>query len=429
MTRRLLGLAFVAILLAGVSLSILSYNKAFTPVVWVTLRTDSIGLQLNDGAEVKLRDVVVGEVREIDTSGRGASLRLALDPDLIAFIPQNVHARLLPRTVFGERFVALVPPPDAAPQPIRAGAVITQDRSANAIELEQVLDHSLALLQKIKVDKLAATLNALATALEGRGERIGKDIVTMNAYLEALNREMPGIRDDVRLLADVLSAYDGAAADLLAFLRDVTVTASTVTQQRTELQQFLVDATGAANETEAFLDRHGGRIIAVGDVTAPVASLLAAYAPTYPCVMAGIVGLQARTSRIFDNGRMHVTQYNFLDTPPAYEHQGKYVPGDELEYLDTRPANCRTVPGLVNLPPNREPARWAPAPDVRDGYRDGGPGAALFDPSIGLAGSPAERGLIRAIVAAHTGTSADQVPDSAVLLWGPLLRGTQVSFT
>jgi len=72
--RRLLGLAFVGILVAGAGLSILTYNKAFDAVTWVTLRTDRVGLQLNQNADVKLRDVVVGHVRSIDTAA-GSSPR------------------------------------------------------------------------------------------------------------------------------------------------------------------------------------------------------------------------------------------------------------------------------------------------------------------------------------------------------------------
>jgi hypothetical protein len=58
--RRLVGIAFVLLLAGAVSLSVLAYRKAFTPVTWVTLMTDHTGLQLNDGADVKLRGVIVG---------------------------------------------------------------------------------------------------------------------------------------------------------------------------------------------------------------------------------------------------------------------------------------------------------------------------------------------------------------------------------
>src|SRR4030095_8090576 len=78
--KRLLGLAFVVALLAAVGLWVLAYRKAFTPVVGVTLRADHTGLQLSEGADVKLRGVVVGDVRHITANGERAELGLALDP-------------------------------------------------------------------------------------------------------------------------------------------------------------------------------------------------------------------------------------------------------------------------------------------------------------------------------------------------------------
>ncbi|HEU5107442.1 MAG TPA: MlaD family protein, partial [Micromonosporaceae bacterium] len=87
MRNRLLGIAFVLFLAAGLGAAVLQYRKAFTPATWVTLRTDRTGMQLNRGADVKLRGVVVGDVRDIDTDGSGARLRLAFDPASARQVP------------------------------------------------------------------------------------------------------------------------------------------------------------------------------------------------------------------------------------------------------------------------------------------------------------------------------------------------------
>jgi phospholipid/cholesterol/gamma-HCH transport system substrate-binding protein len=46
---------------------------------------------------------------------------------------------------------------------------------------------------------------------------------------------------------------------------------------------------------------------------------------------------------------------------------------------------------------------------------------------MGFAGTAEERDLVKSLLAGSTGTPAAQVPDVAVLLWGPLLRGTVVN--
>ncbi|HWH29088.1 MAG TPA: MlaD family protein, partial [Mycobacteriales bacterium] len=62
--QRLWGLAFLAVLVSLVATSIALYTKAFTDTVTVTLRADRVGNQLTEGADVKVRGLVVGEVRE-----------------------------------------------------------------------------------------------------------------------------------------------------------------------------------------------------------------------------------------------------------------------------------------------------------------------------------------------------------------------------
>jgi phospholipid/cholesterol/gamma-HCH transport system substrate-binding protein len=414
--KRLLGLAFVALLAAAVALSVAVYRKAFTPVTWVTLRTDHTGMQLSRGADVKVRGVIVGEVRDLTADGDKATLRLALDPELSERIPANVSARLLPKTLFGEKFVELVPPGGGAPgAPIRDGAVIEQDRTETAVELERILDNALPLLQAVKPDRLAATLGALAYALEGRGERLGQDLVTLEDLLGQLNEEMPTIAADVRLLAETLAVYDGAAEDILAILRDATVTATTIVDQRAQLAGFLADTADLADTTRAFLDRHGDRIIRLGQVSRPVLELLAVYSPEYPCLLSGVVGLQPQADAVFAGGRMHITLEITKDG-------GKYQAGrDEPVYGARNGPSCRGLPG---------PAVPAHETPVNDGYDYGatrGPLPLAAPISMGFAGTPEEAALVKPLVAAATGRPADRVPDVAVLLWGPLMRGAVVS--
>jgi phospholipid/cholesterol/gamma-HCH transport system substrate-binding protein len=418
--KRLLGIAFVLLLFAAVSMSVLTYRKAFTPVAWVTLRADHTGLQLNEGADVKLRGVLVGEVRRISADGQRATLRLALDPAQVNRIPAGVTARLLPKTLFGERYVELQAPSGGSGVPLRDGAVIEQDRTASAIELERVLDDALPLLQAIQPDKLAAVLGALATALDGRGEQLGQDMEHLYAYLAALNRQMPALKTDISRLADVVSTYDGALPDLLSILRNASVTATTIARQRDQLAAFLADATDLADSARTFLQRYGDRIIQLGQVSAPVLQLLAEYAPEYPCLLHGLVALQPNVEGVFASGQMHITLEITRDNGP-------YTAGRDAPVYGAKDGpNCRGLP---------HPAVPAPQVAVNDGYDYGAarPPAklpvGLTPVSMGYAGTAQEKALVLPLVAAATSTPVAQVPDSADLFWGPLLRGTVVNVT
>ncbi len=62
---------FVVLVGALVGLSIASYLQVFTPVVTVTLLTDKVGTQMQDGADVKVRGLIVGQVRDIEVHDGG----------------------------------------------------------------------------------------------------------------------------------------------------------------------------------------------------------------------------------------------------------------------------------------------------------------------------------------------------------------------
>jgi ABC-type transporter Mla subunit MlaD len=187
-----------------------------------------------------------------------------------------------------------------------------------------------------------------------------------------------------------VDTYDGAADDLIAILRNATVTMDTVTDQRAQLAGFLADTTELADTARGFLDRNGDRVIQLGQVTRPVLELLAAYAPEYPCLLEGVVALQPRAEQAFTSGAMHVTLEITKD-------RGKYVAGrDDPVYAAHDGPNCRGLPG---------PAVPFPGASVNDGY--GAPA------SMGLAGTAEERAVVKPILAAATGMRVDQVPDVA----------------
>ena len=78
--RRLVqGLAFLVVLALLLGLSVALYKKAFTEVAHVTLETDTAGNQLQEASDVKMRGVIVGDVREVNASAEGATIELAIN--------------------------------------------------------------------------------------------------------------------------------------------------------------------------------------------------------------------------------------------------------------------------------------------------------------------------------------------------------------
>lgn len=283
MRFRLYGIAFLAVLALLLSLAVAVYQQAFTSVVPITLEADTLGNQLDARADVKLRGLLVGEVREVHADGTRATLDIALKPQYVSYIPSNVHARLLPKTLFGEKYVDLVAPAGAArasARPIRAGDVITQDRTKVGIEVQQLMNDLLPLLRTVRPGELNATLSAFATALEGRGDRIGGNLAQVEGYLRRLNPHMPSLKEDITRFADVAEVYGDAAPDLMRILRNTVTTSRTIVEKREQLVSALRATASVAGTANDFLSENGDRLITLGRVSRPTLELFARYSPS-----------------------------------------------------------------------------------------------------------------------------------------------------
>ncbi len=430
---RLLGVGFIVLLSLLIGLSVGFYTKAFTTIVPVTLHTDATGNQLLPGSDVKLRGIIVGEVRKIHSNGEKASVSLALRPDKVGLIPGNVQARMVPKTLFGERYVDFVIPRSPSPDAIKAHAQITQDTSQSAIELERVINDLMPLLHTLKPEKVSETLTALATALSGRGDRLGANLQKFDAYLKQINPEMPTIKADLAGLADVTDSYADAAPDLLAILHNLSVTNATVSQQQAQVHALFVSTTGLATTADSFLTDNGQRLIDVNAVSQPILALVARYSPEFPCLLKNLTDFEPGLERSFSNGRLHITL-------EVIQQRDKYRTGaDSPAYADHRGPRCyQRYPGATPFP--------GPAPPIADGSR--GPnvytvtppplGRALSGDLLGFdqvaadqgsAGTAEERDLVDPLLAPVMGVSGSQVPDIATLLFGPMARGTVVGLS
>src|SRR6185436_2368641 len=103
-----------------------------------------------------------------------------------------------------------------------------QDRSANAIELQKVIDDTLPLLQAVQPQDLSYTLGAVADALRGRGNSLGENLVNTGTYFGQVNSVLPELQADITKVADFADTYQGAADDLLAVLDNLAITNKTV---------------------------------------------------------------------------------------------------------------------------------------------------------------------------------------------------------
>jgi virulence factor Mce-like protein len=430
--RRVQGVAFLVLIAALVALSIGKYSGAFSDGVPVTLQVDHTGLQLDKHSDVKVRGVIVGEVTDLKASGTAATVALRLKPEMAQLIPDNVSARLLPKTLFGEKYVALVLPPHPSERPLSAGDVIPQDRSQAARELDAALDSLLPLLQDVAPQDLASTLGAISGALRGRGGQLGDTLVRVQQLVSGLNPALPQLSEDITRLAGLADTYSQAAPDLLAALADLSTTTRTVAEQRQNLMQLWTSVTGVSDDLRDFLQRNRDNLIALTADSRPTLESLARYAPEYPCLLHQIAGLVPQLDQAFGVGSHQPGLHIYLEVT---NNRGKYLPGvDEPRYAEDRGPRCYPVRDGVKFPeyPGGPIHDGSTPPPI--GRGDPSPGVRpvstppqLVGAAMGLPNSPAEQQFLAMILGLTTGAPPAHVPDWTSFLLGPLLRGTEVT--
>jgi phospholipid/cholesterol/gamma-HCH transport system substrate-binding protein len=427
--QRLAGVAFMAVLLGLVVLSIAFYQKAFTPVVTVTLQADRAGNQLTPPADVKVNGVIVGEVRSVEPGEDGALLELALQPEQAERLPVNVQARLLPKTLFGEKFVELVRPEAPAEQFLSEGDVIAQDQSETAREFATALDNLLPLLETLDPPTLSTTLNAVSSALRDRGDRIGGNLVLVRDWLVEFNPELETLRSANEGLVDFNDNLVVTADDLVKLLQELSVVNRNLVRDEAALERFLRDTTGVAGTIEDFVAENEQRFITLAAEGRGPLELFAAYSPLFPCLADGLALSEEFIGDSF--GRLQPGLHITLEVTAD---QGGYQPNeDEPAFIETRGPDC------FGLPAPDVPDRGF---DFRDGAQRGGeepPGRQQTYGNRRDAASPMgravfsdadlDRAAVNAVVAPVMGVSADRVPDVAHLLFAPVARGTAVGLS
>ena len=347
--RPLTGLALIVAIGLIIALAIGLFRGSFTKTEPVTVVSDRAGLVMNNDAMVKVRGVQVGKVASIENRPDGtAALHLAMDPSQLQLIPSNVNVDIESSTVFGAKFVNMVPPPDPSPQKLRPGQVIQGQHVM--VEINTVFQQLVQVLDKIDPAKLNQTLGAISTAFNGRGEKFGKTLTDFNAFLAKIEPSLPNLSHDLEAAVPTLSAYADAAPDLIRTAGSTTQISHTIVDQQQELDEFLVSSIGLADVGNEVI---GGNLPALTDVLhllVPTTELLNRYHDSVNCSIGGLA-VMANSPPLPGNNSAVVVSAGLTLGTERYRY-----PNDLPKVAAKGRPYCKEL-GLPNVPPEfRVPA-------------------------------------------------------------------------
>ncbi|RNL62788.1 MCE family protein [Nocardioides marmoriginsengisoli] len=275
------------------------YQQAFASVTHVTVEGDRVGLQLDKGSSVRAFGVPVGTVRSVRVVGDGTEIDIAIDKDKADLIPADVTASIRATTVFGAKVVELNVPEGEVGDSIQAGARIPT--KSDTIEVNDVFAHAMDLLDAVDVEKLNTTLNATATALDGRGEELGKLLSNTDDYLAAINPKLGQLEADLDLTETVAGNYNQVAPEVLRTADQLTTTTDLLASTQADFHQIAGDVAVGTDAAAGFIRSIGVPLTRTVQSLGPVSSLLRTYAPELACALPQLVEHNIRFKPLFDN--------------------------------------------------------------------------------------------------------------------------------
>jgi phospholipid/cholesterol/gamma-HCH transport system substrate-binding protein len=338
--RALTGLVTVAILAAIVAVAVGLFQGSFTESVPVTVLSPRAGLVMNVDAKVKMRGVQVGKVDSIESRPNGqAVLHLAMYPSDMHLIPANVLVDITEPTVFGAKFVDLVPPAQPAAQSLHAGQVL--DSQHVTVEINTVFKHLTEVLGTLDPAKLNETLGAIGQALSGRGQKIGQAFSDLDSFLAKFDPSLPALSHDLAVSAPVFNAYADASADLVKTVRNSAQISQTFVDEQHNLDALLVSAIGLADVGNDVLSANRQGLTDVIHLLRPTTDLTNQYNKALWCGFASLADqakqppLSEPSINIIASLRWGAERYRYPDNLPKVAATG----GPQCLDLPKRPFN------------------------------------------------------------------------------------------
>jgi phospholipid/cholesterol/gamma-HCH transport system substrate-binding protein len=195
-------------------------------------------LDLVPQSNVKVNDVNVGKVSDVELDGYTATVTLELAKD--TELPDNAIAEIRQTSLLGEKFVSLSPPAEgASAEPLGSGDVIPLERSGRNPEVEEVLGALSLVLNGGGVAQLKTIASEINLALEGR-EDSAKSVLTQ---VESLMTQLDDNRSDIVSAIDSINRLGASArrqqGSIDAALEQLPSALESIDGQREDLVKML----------------------------------------------------------------------------------------------------------------------------------------------------------------------------------------------
>ncbi len=195
-------------------------------------------LDLVPKTSVKVNDVNVGNVTDIELTGTTATVTLELKKDVN--LPENTIAEIRQTSLLGEKFVSLKPPEDEAPEgELSNGDTIELDRTGRNPEVEEVLGALSLVLNGGGVAQLKTIASEINLALEGREDAAKSVLTQVDSLMGQLDENKADIVDAIESLNRLAVTAREQQGSIDLALEELPSALESVNRQRDDLVKML----------------------------------------------------------------------------------------------------------------------------------------------------------------------------------------------
>lgn len=417
-----LGIGLIVALALVVGVIAASFSGRFTRYVRVSALIPT-GQPATVGTEVEYDQVQVGKVATAGkpVPGGGAEVVLHMDPSMLASIPANVVAQILPSSLFGSTALVLTSATPAETARLAARSIIPAAGGPGG-SLQGTLVDLNNLLTGLHPAQIDTTLGALTEAFQGQAPALHDFVGQVDKYVAQMLPQLSTVESDFALLTPVLDGFSISVPNLLRLAGNASTTAGAITRQSAHLLGLLHGGSGTASVAANVLSQIQDSLHGFAANLLPLLNVVGADPSKLPQIVSAVTKWAAGWSAAETDGPwINVTSpYSAHDFVPFAVSGLNLLPPAENQAL-TQQGNA----DRLAIPPNASlPYTAADCPRYGDEQGPNCPGATATtatSASVGMANPAQLDGAAEMAAAIDGGATGAGSPVAASLLQ-PLLE-------
>lgn len=197
-------------------------------------------LDLVPQSGVKVNEVAVGRVEEINLGKDGWTAEVTMKVNGDVQLPANANAKLRQSSLLGEKFIELSAPPSGqASGKLANGALIPLDRTNRNTEVEEVLGALSMLLNGGGIDQLQKISHELNDALSGHETDIRAMLNNVTTFVSTLDSSRNDITRAIDGLNRLAGTLNGQKDEVANAIENLGPGLQVLADQRTQLVTLL----------------------------------------------------------------------------------------------------------------------------------------------------------------------------------------------